>query len=84
MFIIDQKGRMDGENEVSGIIITVTIIALSMLYLLQSSYVQQRVGMLAVYRLLGLPKKKILEISLVPVVRLLHLPPARLAAKYDI
>jgi len=125
-------------------IITVTIIALSMvmLYLLQRSYVQQRVGMLAVYRLLGLPKKKILEIfgmesfflvmqsvlpaavltwavvallnlftdlgffmvlpwqagaaiglgilgyylliSLVPVVRLLHLPPARLAAKYDI
>ncbi len=125
-------------------IITVTIIALSMvmLYLLQRSYVQQRVGMLAVYRLLGLPKKKILEIfgiesfflamqsilpaavltwvvvailnlftdlgffmvlpwqagavvglgiflyylliSLIPVTRLLSLPPARLAAKYDI
>ena len=125
-------------------IITVTIIALSMvmLYLLQRSYVQRRVGILAVYRLLGLPKKKILEIfgiesfflamqsilpaavltwvvvavlnlftdlgfsmvlpwqagaavglgiflyylfiSLIPVTRLLCLPPARLAAKYDI
>ncbi|MDE7326564.1 MAG: ATP-binding cassette domain-containing protein [Lachnospiraceae bacterium] len=125
-------------------IVTFTIIFLSMvmLYLLQRSYVQQRTGMIAVYRLLGLPKRKIMGIfvvesflfalrgvlpaaaltwavvavlnlltdlgffmilpwqagalvclgvtgyyllvSLLPVIRLLLLPPARLAAKYDI
>ena len=125
-------------------VITFTIIFLSMvmLYLLQRSYVQQRIGMMAVYRLLGIPKRKLLGIfalegfllalrgvlpaafltwsvvavlnlltdlgfsmilpwqagalvcigvtgyyllvSLLPVTRLLLLPPAKLAAKYDI
>lgn len=126
------------------IIVTATVIVLSMmmLYLLQRAYVQQRIGMMAVYRLLGLPKRKLvgifsmeslmlslgsvlpaaaltwlvvavlnlltdlgfsmilpwqagaltcvgitvyyLLISLLPLARLLSLPPARLAAKYDI
>lgn len=125
-------------------IVTVTIIALCMvmLYLLQRSSVQQRIGMMAVYRLLGIPPRKLLTIfatesvlfslfsvlpatlltwtaiqtmnalpslefsmilplsvatavfaaiavyyllvSLLPVHHLLRLPPARLAAKYDI
>jgi len=125
-------------------IVTVTIIALCMvmLYLLQRSCVQQRIGMMAVYRLLGIPGHKLtliftmesmmlcllsvlpaaavtwtviavmnrlpslefemvftwqasavifilitvyhLIVSLVPVWSLLRLPPARLAAKYDI
>ena len=125
-------------------IVTVTVIVLSMvmLYLLQRSCVQQRIGMMAVYRLLGIPRRKLLAIfslesvlfslesvlpaatltylaiqimnslpslefsmilpataavavfaaisgyylavSLIPVWRLLRLPPARLAAKYDI
>lgn len=43
------------------IIVTFTIIVLSMvmLYLLQRAYVQERIGMMAVYRLLGLPKRKL-------------------------
>ena len=125
-------------------IVTVTVIALCMvmLYLLQRSCVQQRIGMMAVYRLLGIPRRKLLTIylmeslllsvasvlpatvltwaaiqimnrlpslefsmilplnvaigvfgvltvyyllvSLLPVRKLLYLPPARLAAKYDI
>ena len=125
-------------------IVTVTIIALCMvmLYLLQRSCVQQRIGMMAVYRLLGIPGNKLMAIfatesvlfslssvlpavlltwavirtltilpslefsmilslpaamvvfaaiavyyllvSLLPVRNLLRLPPARLAAKYDI
>ncbi len=125
-------------------IVTVTVIVLCMvmLYLLQRSCVQQRIGMMAVYRLLGIPRRKLLSIfalesvllcllsvlpaaaitwavimvlnqlpslefsmvlpwqwaclvfaaitvyhllvSLVPVWRLLRLPPARLAGKYDI
>ena len=124
-------------------IVTVTVIALCMvmLYLLQRSCVQQRIGMMAVYRLLGIPRRKLLTIfsmesvllsvlsvlpasiltwlvvavlnrlpslafsmvlpwqaalavfacitayhllaSLLPVWRLLRLPPARLAGKYD-
>lgn len=126
------------------IIVTISLIAISviMLYLLQRSYVQQRLGMIAVYRLLGLPGRKLIGIfametifsslrsifpatvltwivitvmnnipdlnfsmvmpwqaglivgscimfyyllvSLLPVLRLLRLPPARLAAKYDL
>ncbi len=125
-------------------IITFTVILLSMvmLYLFQRAYIWQRIGMMAVYRLLGLPKKKVvgvfaleslmlsaagvlpaavvtwtvvavlnlltdlgfsmvlpwqaaaaacagiiayyLLISLLPAWRLLGLPPARLAAKFDI
>ena len=125
-------------------IVTVTIIALCMvmLYLLQRSCVQQRIGMMAVYRLLGIPGCKLMAVfavesllfslfavlpavlltwvairimtalpslefsmilslpaagvvagaiavyyllvSLLPVRHLLRLPPARLAAKYDI
>ena len=125
-------------------IVTVTIIALCMvmLYLLQRASVQERIGMMAVYRLLGIPRRKLLAIfsmesllfslasvlpatvltwlaiqtmnrlpslefsmllpvsvaaavfaaitayyllvSLLPVQNLLHLPPARLAGKYDI
>ena len=125
-------------------IVTVTIIALCMvmLYLLQRSGVQQRIGMMAVYRLLGIPRRKLLVIfslesilftllsvlpagaatwavirfltqlpslefdmllplsaaavvaaaiaayyllvSLLPTVRLLRLPPAQLAGKYDL
>ena len=42
-------------------IVTLTVILLSMamLYLLQRAHVQQRVGTMAVYRLLGLPKRKV-------------------------
>ena len=125
-------------------IVTVTVIALCMvmLYLLQRSSVQQRIGMMAVYRLLGIPRRKLLVIysiesllfsltsvlpataltwlviqvlsilpsvefsmilpvsaagavcaaiaayylavSLLPTYRLLQLPPARLASKYDL
>ena len=45
-------------------IITVTIIFLCvvMLYLLQRSGVQQRIGMMTVYRLLGIPRRKLLLI----------------------
>jgi len=126
------------------VIVTISLIAICMimLYLLQRSYVQQRLGMIAVYRLLGLPGRKLIGIftletlfsslrsilpaavltwtiiavmnripdlefsmvmpwqagfmvgccitiyyllvSLLPVWRLLKLPPARLAAKYDL
>lgn len=125
-------------------VITVTVIVLLMimLYLIQRSSVQHRIGMMAVYRLLGLPNRKLaavftiesfmlslesvlpaaavtwavvavlnlltdlgfhmilpcqaaagvgllviayyLLISILPVVWLLRLPPARLAAKYDL
>ncbi len=125
-------------------IVTVTIIVLCMvmLYLLQRSGVQQRIGMMTVYRLLGIPRRKLLAIfslesilfslisvlpasvitwavirilsalpslefdmllppaiavavavittayylavSLLPTARLLQLPPARLAGKYDL
>ena len=125
-------------------IVTVTVIAVSlvMLYLLQRSQIHSRLGMLAVYRLLGIPKGKLAGIflmessllcllaalpatvlcwayiqvaaripelesslllpwqaavgvfaaiavyyaavTLIPLYRLLHLPPAQLAAKYDL
>ncbi len=125
-------------------IITVTVIALAMvmLYLLCRARTQQRLGMLAVYRLLGIPNGKLaviftlesvltslttsapaalltwaavelaklvpewgismllpwqaalgvyaailvyhILVSLLPMARLLGLPPAQLAAKYDI
>lgn len=126
------------------LVVTAAVIILSMvmLYLLQRSFVQQRIGMMSVYRLLGLPGRKLagifglesfllslfsvlpavaltwltvqvlnlltdlnffmilpwqaglavylavagyfLLVSLLPVFRLLRLPPARLAAKYDL
>lgn len=131
--------RMDARQ-----IIMVSVIALCMvlLYLLQRSRVQERIGMIAVYRLLGIPGRKLcaifalecllltvtscvptgivtwlvvavitrlpdLEISLLlpwyaaagtcvaitlvqifssllPLLRLLRQPPARLAARYDL
>ena len=124
-------------------IVTATIMVLSMvmLYLLRRSQVYARIGMLSVYRLLGIPGRKIcgifaiesvfstlvtalpaaagtwlvitvlklfpdiapdlilpwqtallvyagitcfhLAVSLLPLLRLLKLPPARLAAKFD-
>lgn len=124
-------------------IVTFTIIALAMvmLYLLCRAQAQERIGMLAVYRLLGIPRRKLvcifsletvlsslitalpaaiaawgfaniatriteidfrmilpwyaalgvygcilvyhLIVSLLPLRRLLRLPPAQLAAKYD-
>lgn len=125
-------------------IVTVTVIALSMvmLYLLCRAQAQERIGMIAVYRLLGIPGRKLaaifsmesllsslamvlpatflvwalintaalfpelelnlllpwptavvtfvciliyhLLVSLLPLFRLLRLPPAQLAAKYDL
>ncbi len=125
-------------------IVTVTVIALCavMLYLLQRTQAHSRIGLIAVYRLLGIPGRKLpliftleclllslgsilpaalltwlvvlvlklmpslnvalllpwqgslviflsimayyLLVSLLPVWRLLRLPPARLAGKYDI
>lgn len=120
---------------------TVLVLSLVMLYLLRRSQVQERIGMLAVYRLLGIPGRKLmgifamesflstlttalpaalgtwaviallrwlpsiqldlllpwqaalgvylavavfhLAVTLLPLARLLRLPPARLAAKYD-
>ncbi|MGN0986006.1 MAG: ATP-binding cassette domain-containing protein [Candidatus Enterenecus sp.] len=120
---------------------TVLVLCMVMLYLLQRSCVQQRIGMMAVYRLLGIPRRKLLAIfagesvllslisvlpaaaltwlavrvmgampslsfsmvlpwqavlavwlvitayylavCLLPVLRLLRLPPARLAGRYD-
>ena len=124
-------------------IVTATIILLSMvmLYLLRRSQVQERIGMLSVYRLLGIPRRKAagifclesllsclsvalpaalavwavllglnampetqtqmllpleaallvgcgitvfhLVVTLLPLWRLLRLPPAQLAAKFD-
>ena len=124
-------------------IVTVTVIALAMvmLYLLCRAQIQERLGMLSVYRLLGIPKRKLAAIfaleslisslttilpaavltwgvitvvakipewnvalilpwqaaaavygfilvyyilvSLLPLRKLLKMPPARLAAKYD-
>lgn len=52
-------------ERISGrIIVTATVAALSMvmLYLLQRSRVQERIGMIAVYRLLGIPGRKLMEI----------------------
>ena len=131
--------RMDGRR-----IVTLSILLLSMvmLCLLQRSRVQERIGMAAVYRLLGIPGRKLgvifalesllssltvvlpctlltwaavrfagrfpalelnillpgygaalvfgtilcyhLLVSLLPLWRLLRLPPAKLAARYDI
>lgn len=124
-------------------IVTVTVLALSilMLYLMQRSKINERMDLVAVYRLLGIPKSNLvlvfaietviqtlrysiptvgivwlvigiinlieeigivmifplwaaaltlvsilavrLIIAIVPIIRLLSLPPARLAAKYD-
>ncbi len=123
------------------IITTVILISAMMLYLLSRSHVVERMGMVAVYRLLGIPKRKLLSIfsiecillslrsslpasvltyivitvltalpeigvdmilpveaaaavygiivvfhlivTAIPLLRLLSLPPARLATKYD-
>ena len=125
------------------LIVTLTVISLSlvMLYLLCRSQAQDRIGMMAVYRLLGIPRRKLVGIfavesilasvqtalpvavlmhcaiaavssiedlqlnlvlpwqatlavffatmlysilaALLPLLRLLHMPPAQLAAKYD-
>lgn len=126
--------RMDART-----IVTVTVIAMCMvmLYLLRRSQVVERIGMLAVYRLLGVPSRKVagifameslvstlktalpaaltvwlalfflgdlvelllplraamyvyagvtvfhLLVTWMPMMRLLWMPPARLAAKYD-
>lgn len=122
--------------------VTIIILAMVMLYLLCRARTQQRLGMLAVYRLLGIPNRKLAAIfaleslisslttaapaalltwltvrlaqlvpqwtvsmrlpwqaaaltylaiaiyhvfvSLLPLSRLLRLPPARLAARYDL
>ena len=130
--------RLDARSIVT---LTVILISLVMLYLLQRSRVQERLGMIGVYRLLGIPGRKLvaiftlesllsflrstlpaavltwaavhvlssmpsLEISLLlpwqaagavalgigifhlllsilPLLRLLRQPPARLAAKFD-
>ena len=131
--------RMDARQIVS---FTVILLCMVMLYLLQRARVQERIGFIAVYRLLGIPGGKLrlifalesgiqalrsiqpaalltwagvavavrlpsLEVSLrlpwyaallcvlgllgfhilaglLPLQRLLKLPPARLAAKYDL
>ena len=125
------------------LVVTVTVLLLSMvmLYLLCRSQAQQRIGMMAVYRLLGIPKRKLamifaqeavilslstalpvsaaawliitllgkiesldfamilpwqaaltvyglvlcyhMLVALLPLWKLLHMPPAQLAAKYD-
>ena len=114
---------------------TVMLLSMMMLYLLCRSRVQERIGMLAVYRLLGIPRRKLAEIfamecllvslqtalpasaaafvliralapdmvlswyaalgaygcilvyhmlvALLPLRKLLKIPPAQLAAKYD-
>ena len=122
--------------------VTIIILAMVMLYLLCRARTQQRLGMLAVYRLLGIPNRKLalifglesilaslttaapaalltwmavqaakmvpewtvsmrlpwqaavliylaitiyhIFVSLMPLARLLRIPPARLAAKYDL
>ncbi len=64
----EYSAKMDEYTEQSRIkadarlIVTVTVIALAMvmLYLLQRSRVHGRIGMLAVYRLLGIPGRKLL------------------------
>lgn len=124
------------------VMVTVLLLCLVMLYLFQRSQVQERIGMIAVYRLLGIPGRKLatvfslesfqiflrttlpvsllvwgmltvlagidsievplyltwkaagigalgillfhMLVSVVPLYRLLRLPPARLAAKFDI
>ena len=121
------------------IMLTIMVLSAVMLYLLRRADVHSRIGMLSVYRLLGIPKKKavavfalesllnglttvvpvtalfwaVLQIlrdrgsldllfpgyaavavalgilafqflvTILPLYRLLKLPPARLAAKYD-
>ena len=130
--------KADGRTIVT---VTVILLCMVMLWLLQRSTVQQRIGMMAVYRLLGIPGRKLsaifglesmllslvsvlpaaavtfgvvrlldalpslefsmvlgwkaalavfaaitlyhLFVSLLPVWRLLRLPPSRLASKYD-
>ncbi len=121
---------------------TVILISMVMLYLLCRARAQERIGMMGVYRLLGIPKRKLagifslealicsaqtalpivvllwlgitvmnalklnigldlllplpaalgayacllayhLLVTLLPLIRLLHLPPAQLAAKFD-
>jgi len=131
--------RLDARTIVT---VTVLLLCLVMLYLFQRSQVQERIGMIAVYRLLGIPGRKLASIfcfesfliflrttlpvavlvwdvlmvlaqiksievplyltwkaagigalgilvfhmlvSVVPLFRLLRLPPAKLAAKFDI
>ena len=131
--------RLDGRRIVT---LTIILMSLVMLYLLQRSQVQERIGMTAVYRLLGIPGHKLAAIfvlecvmmsfvstlpaavvtwltvtvlsrmpsldvplllpwygaaggwlfitvffilvSVLPLWRLLRLPPARLAARYDL
>ena len=130
--------RLDARTIVT---VTILILCLVMLYLFQRSRVQERIGMVAVYRLLGIPGRKLATIfcmesfliflrttlpaavfvwgvlgvlsliraievplyltwkaaaiggggilllhmlvSVLPLYRLLRLPPARLAAKFD-
>ncbi len=130
--------RMDAR---SIIIVSVLVLSAMMLYLLSRSHVVERMGMVAVYRLLGIPKRKMLSVfsleclllslrsslpaavlthtvitvltilpetgfsmilpilasvavyisitvfhltvTALPLIRLLLLPPARLATKYD-
>ncbi|MBR5519547.1 MAG: ATP-binding cassette domain-containing protein [Clostridia bacterium] len=138
VYLENASMRMDARR-----IVTLTVIALSMLmlWLLQRARVSERLGMVAVYRLLGIPGRKLATIfalecvrieaktvlpvavsvwailavlartslklplllpwyaalavtvgifafhlaaSLFPLRRLLHLPPAQLAAKYDL
>lgn len=131
--------RMDGRRVVT---LSILLLSMVMLFLLQRSGVQERIGMAAVYRLLGIPGRKLgaifamesllssltvalpctvvvwaavqlavrfpslevsillpgysaalvfggilcyhLLVSLLPLWRLLRLPPAKLAARYDI
>ena len=44
------------------VIVTVILLSAVMLYLLRRSDVHSRIGMLSVYRLLGIPKSKVLQI----------------------
>ena len=133
------SGRLDARAIVT---VTVLLVCLVMLYLFQRSQVQDRIGMVAVYRLLGIPGRKLAAIfcmesflvvlrttvpvtllawaalqilvrfrdlfevplyltlkaagigagailvfqvllSVIPLLRLLRQPPARLAAKFD-
>lgn len=51
--------RMDGRSIVT---LSVIVLSLVMLYLLQRSRVQERIGMMSVYRLLGIPGRKLAAI----------------------
>ncbi len=135
---LDASKRMDTRAIVTA---TVLLLCMVMLYLLRRAQLQQRIPLLAVYRLLGIPKRKMIAMftleslmccavsalpaalfayagaavlqtvpnapivlllpwsvtaalmglvtlyhqlaSLLPLLRLLRLPPAQLAAKYD-